>query len=99
MLFGLSRQVATEFSFFLAIPTLIAAGAYDTWKHRALLDAADLPLFAVGLAVSFVSALACVHWLMRFVATHSFVAFAWYRIVFGAVVLLTAWTGLVNWVD
>lgn len=99
MLFGLSRQVATEFSFYLAIPTLIGAGAYDTWKHRALLDAADLPLFAVGLIVSFASALACVHWLMRFVATHSFVVFAWYRIVFGAVVLITAWTGVVNWAD
>ncbi len=99
MLFGLSRRVATEFSFYLAIPTLIGAGAYDTWKHRALLDAADLPLFTVGLIVSFASALACVHWLMRFVATHSFVVFAWYRIVFGAVVLITAWTGAVNWAD
>lgn len=99
MLFGLSRPVATEFSFYLAIPTLIGAGAYDTWKHRALLEAADLPLFAVGLAVSFVSALACVHWLMRFVATHNFMVFAWYRIVFGAVVLITAWTGLVSWAD
>ncbi len=99
MLFGLSRRVATEFSFFLAIPTLIAAGAYDTWKQRALLDAADLPLFGVGLAVSFLSALACVHWLMRFVANHSFVVFAWYRIVFGLLVLLTAWTGLVQWAD
>jgi len=99
MLFGLSRQVATEFSFFLAIPTLIGAGAYDTWKHRALLEWADLPLFSVGLMVSFISALACVHWLMRFVATHSFVVFAWYRIVFGAVVLITAWTGLVSWAD
>jgi len=99
MLFGLSRQVATEFSFYLAIPTLIGAGAYDTWKQRALLDAADLPLFAVGLIVSFASALACVHWLMRFVATHSFVVFAWYRIVFGGVVLITAWTGVVSWAD
>jgi undecaprenyl-diphosphatase len=99
MWFGLSRQAATEFSFFLAIPTLIAAGAYDTWKHRALLNAADLPLFAVGLALSFLSALACVHWLMRFVASHSFVVFAWYRIVFGVVVLVTAWTGWVHWAD
>lgn len=99
MLFGLSRQAATEFSFFLAIPTLIAAGAYDTWKQRALLEAGDLPLFAVGLAVSFVSALGCVHWLMRFVANNSFVVFAWYRIGFGVVVLITAWTGWVQWGD
>ena len=99
MLFGLSRPVATEFSFYLAIPTLIGAGAYDTWKQRALLDAADLPLFAVGLVVAFASALACVHWLMRFVATHSFIVFAWYRIVFGAIVLITAMTGWVNWAD
>lgn len=99
MLFGLSRQTATEFSFYLAIPTLIGAGAYDTWKHRALLNVSDLPLFAVGLAVSFVSALACVHWLMRFVATHSFMVFAWYRIGFGLIVLATAWTGWVQWSD
>ena len=99
MLFGLSRQTATEFSFYLAIPTLIGAGVYDTWKQRALLEMTDLPMFAVGLAVSFISALACVHWLMRFVATHSFLAFAWYRIIFGMIVLLTAWTGWVQWSD
>jgi len=97
MLFGLSRKAATEFSFFLAIPTLIGAGVYDSWKYRALLSAADVPLFAVGLVTAFFSALACVHWLIRFVASHDFVGFAWYRIVFGGVVLLTAWTGLVNW--
>ena len=97
MLFGLSRKAATEFSFFLAIPTLIGAGLYDTVKYRDILSVADVPLFAVGLATAFVSALACVHWLIRFVASHSFVAFAWYRIVFGAIVLLTAATGLVNW--
>jgi len=98
MLFGLSRRAATEFSFFLAIPTLIGAGAYDSWKYRHLLSADDLPLFGVGLALAFVSALACVHWLLRYIATHDFVAFAWYRIVFGAVVLATAWSGLVDWV-
>ena len=97
MLFGLSRRTATEFSFFLAIPTLIGAGVYDSWKYRALVSAADLPLFAVGLALSFLSALVCVRWLIRFVASHTFVAFAWYRIVFGAVVLLTAHFGWVNW--
>ena len=99
MLFGLSRQVATEFSFFLAIPTLIGAGVYDSWKYRHLLGAGDLPLFAVGLVFAFFSALACVHWLIRYVATHDFVPFAWYRIAFGLVVLGTAASGLVDWVD
>jgi undecaprenyl-diphosphatase len=97
MLFGLSRRAATEFSFFLAIPTLIGAGAYQTFKYRDLLSVADVPLFGVGLVVSFFSALACVHWLIRYVSRHDFVPFAWYRIVFGLVVLLTAWTGLVDW--
>ncbi|HVL55282.1 MAG TPA: undecaprenyl-diphosphate phosphatase [Burkholderiaceae bacterium] len=97
MLFGMSRKAATEFSFFLAIPTLIGAGVYDTWKYRALLSASDLPLFAVGLVVSFFAALACVHWLIRYVATHTFVPFAWYRIAFGLLVLLTAWAGIVHW--
>lgn len=97
MIFGLSRKAATEFTFYLAIPTLIAAGVWDGWKHRALLSASDIPLFSVGLAVSFFSALACVHWLMRYVASHDFRVFAWYRIAFGGVVLITAWTGLVTW--
>ena len=97
MLFGLSRRAATEFSFFLAIPTLIGAGAYQTFKYRDLLSVADVPLFGVGLVVSFFSALACVHWLIRYVSRHDFVPFAWYRIVFGLVVLVTAWTGLVDW--
>ena len=98
MLFGLSRQVATEFSFSLAIPTLIGAGVYDSWKYRHLLGAGDLPLFAVGLVFAFFSALACVHWLIRYVATHDFVPFAWYRIAFGLLVLGTAASGLVEWV-
>lgn len=97
MLLGLSRKAATEFSFFLAIPTLVGAGAYSLWKERALLSMADLPLFGVGLLMSFVSAYACVRWLLRYVASHSFVPFAWYRIVFGLMVLVTAWTGWVNW--
>jgi len=97
MLFGLSRQVATEFSFFLAMPTLMAAGAYDLWKARALLSAQDIPLFAVGLGFSFLSALACVHWLIRFVASHTFTVFAWYRIGFGLLVLATAWGGAIAW--
>jgi undecaprenyl-diphosphatase len=97
MLFGLSRRAATEFSFFLAIPILIGAGVYDTWKYRAMLGMDDVPLFAVGLVFAFFSALATVHWLIRFVATHDFIGFAWYRIVFGGIVLLTAWTGVIAW--
>ena len=97
MLFGLSRQVATEFSFYLAIPTLIGASVYDTWKHRDLLGADDIWLFLVGSVVAFFSALACVHWLIRFVASNSFRLFAWYRVVFGLVILATAYTGVINW--
>jgi undecaprenyl-diphosphatase len=97
MLFGLSRKAATEFSFFLAVPTLVAAGAYDLYKQRAALSSADLEMLAVGLVAAFVSAFVCVRWLIRYVATHDFKPFAWYRIAFGLVVLTTAWTGLVNW--
>jgi len=97
MLFGLSRQAATEFSFFLAVPTLIAAGAYDTWKNRAMLAAADAGMWLVGLVASFVSAFIVIRWLIRYVATHDFRWFAWYRIAFGVVVLLTAWSGWVDW--
>lgn len=97
MLFGLSRRAATEFSFFLAIPTLIGAGVYDSFKYRHLLSGSDIPMFAIGLSLAFFSALACVHWLLRYVASHSFIPFAWYRIVFGLLVLGTAWTGVVAW--
>jgi undecaprenyl-diphosphatase len=97
MLLGLSRRAATDYSFFLAIPTLIGAGAYSLYKERALLSAADLPLFGVGLLFSFVSAWICVRWLLRYIASHSFVPFAWYRIAFGIVVLATAWSGTVSW--
>jgi undecaprenyl-diphosphatase len=97
MLFGLSRPAATEFSFFLAVPTLVAAGAYDLWKQRALFSVADLDMFAVGLAMSFVSAFVVIRWLVRYVATHDFRPFAWYRIAFGLVVLATAYTGAVGW--
>ncbi len=97
MLLGLSRKAATDFSFYLAIPTLIGAGVYSLYKERALLSLADVPLFAVGLVVSFLAAWVCVRWLLRFIATHSFNGFAWYRIVFGIVVLGTAWTGTVHW--
>ena len=97
MLFGLSRRAATEFSFFLAVPTLVAAGAYDAWKNRALFTADDAPMWAVGLATSFASAFLVIRWLIRYVATHDFRWFAWYRIAFGIVVLLTSWTGWVDW--
>ena len=97
MLLGLSRKAATDFSFYLAIPTLVGAGLYSLYKERALLSMADVPLFAVGLVVSFLSAWVCVRWLLRFIATHSFVGFAYYRIAFGIVVLATAWTGTVQW--
>ena len=90
MLMGLSRRAATDFSFFLAIPTLIGAGAYSLYKERALLSMADLPLFGVGLLFSFVSAWICVRWLLGYISTHNFVPFAWYRIAFGLVVLGTA---------
>ena len=97
MLFGLSRKAATEFSFFLAVPTLIAAGLYDAWKHRELLSMADAPVFAVGMVVAFVSAFVVIRWLIRYVATHDFKPFAWYRIAFGLLVLLTAYFGWVDW--
>jgi undecaprenyl-diphosphatase len=97
MLFGLSRRAATEFSFFLAIPTLLAACAYETIKNRHLLSGADLPAFGVGFAAAFVSAFLCVRWLLRYVSRHDFTPFAWYRILFGAVILITAWTGIVRW--
>ncbi|WP_038218165.1 undecaprenyl-diphosphate phosphatase [Xenophilus azovorans] len=99
MLLGLSRKAATDFSFFLAIPTLIGAGVYSLYKERALLSAADIPLFAVGLVFSFVSAWLCVRWLLRYISSHSFVPFAWYRIAFGIVVLATAWSGVVQWAE
>ncbi|MBP9148594.1 MAG: undecaprenyl-diphosphate phosphatase [Rhodoferax sp.] len=98
MFLGLSRKAATDFSFYLAIPTLIGAGAYSLYKERALLSMADLPMFGVGLVVSFFSAWLCIRWLLRFISTHSFVGFAYYRIVFGLVVLITAWSGAVRWV-
>ena len=97
MLLGLSRKAATDFSFYLAIPTLVGAGVYSLYKQRALLSMADLPMFAVGLLFSFLSAWLCVRWLLRYISTHSFTPFAWYRIAFGIIVLATAMTGWVDW--
>ncbi len=97
MLFGLSRQVATEFTFYLAIPTLGAASVYSLYKERALLSVDDLGMWAVGMFSAFVSAFFCVRWLLRYVSTHTFEPFAWYRIGFGFVVLLTWWRGWIDW--
>jgi len=97
MLLGLSRKAATDFSFYLAIPTLIGAGVYSLYKERAIFSIADVPMFIVGLVFSFISAWLCVKWLLRYIASHNFVPFAWYRIAFGLVVLATAWTGWVDW--
>jgi undecaprenyl-diphosphatase len=97
MFLGLSRKAATDFSFYLAIPTLIGAGVYSLYKERSLLSLADAPLFGVGLLVSFISAWLCIRWLLKFIATHSFVGFAYYRIAFGLIVLLTAWQGWIKW--
>jgi len=98
LLFGLSRKAATEFSFFLAIPTLMIASAYDLYKHRDLLDVAtDAPMFAVGLLAAFISALLAIKALLRYISRHDFIAFAWYRIIFGLLVIATSYSGLVQW--
>ena len=97
MLFGLSRVAATEFSFFLAIPTLLAATFYSLWKDAGLIGAQSSAAFGVGFVVAFISAFACVRWLIRYVAHHDFIPVAWYRIAFGVLVLLTAYAGLVKW--
>ena len=97
LFFGLSRKAAAEFSFFLAIPTMFAATFYDLFKNRELLDWNDLTLIAAGFAAAFFSALLAVRGLLRFVSNHDFTVFAWYRIVFGIVILVTAYTGVIGW--
>jgi undecaprenyl-diphosphatase len=97
MLFGLSRPAATRFSFFLAIPTLLAACAYDFLRNRALFSVQDLQGLAIGFVAAFAAAFLCVRWLIRYVSRHDFVPFAWYRIAFGLLILVTAWMGLVDW--
>ena len=91
MLCGLSRKAATEFSFFLAVPTLIAAGGYDLLKHRGEFSVDDVEVLAVGLIVSFIAALVCIRWLLRYVASHTFNIFAWYRIILGVIILIVLW--------
>ena len=99
MAFGLSRQAATEFSFFLAIPTLFGATIYSLYRERALLSAADLPMFGVGALAAFISAFFCVRWLLRYISSHDFTIFVWYRIVFGVLILISAATGWVVWAE
>ncbi len=97
MVFGLSRKTAAEFSFFLAIPTMFAATVYDLYKNWALLNMADLPVFAVGFVTAFIAAMWAVRAFIRFISNHTFVVFAWYRIVFGLLVLGTYYMGWVDW--
>ena len=99
LIFGMSRKTAAEFSFFLAIPTMFAATAYDLYKNWTLLHLSDLPVFAVGFITSFIAAMWAVKTFMRFISNHTFVVFAWYRIVFGLIVLGTYYTGVVSWSD
>jgi undecaprenyl-diphosphatase len=94
---GLSRKAATEFSFFLAIPTLGAATVYQLYKERHLLSVDDIGMWVVGFVAAFVSAFLCVRWLLRYISSHDFTIFAWYRIAFGLIVLATAWSGMVDW--
>ncbi|MEI2768945.1 MAG: undecaprenyl-diphosphate phosphatase [Nitrosomonas sp.] len=97
LLFGLSRKTAAEFSFFLAIPTMFAATVYDVYKNREFLEWSDFSMFAVGFVAAFISALIAVRGLVRFVSNHDFTIFAWYRIVFGVVILFTAYGGVIEW--
>ena len=97
LFFGLSRKAATEFSFFLAIPTLIAATCYQLYKERALLSFDDLGMWVVGFVAAFISAFWAVRGLLRYISTHDFTIFAWYRIAFGIVVLLTWQLDIVAW--
>ena len=99
MFFGLSRKAATEFSFFLAIPTLLGATVYSLYKAREELSMADLPMFSLGTVAAFVSAFFCVRWLLRYISSHNFNLFAWYRIAFGIMILITAYTGTIVWAD
>jgi len=99
MLFGLSRKAATEFSFFLAMPTMLGATVYSIAKERDLLSLADVPLFSLGFFSAFISAFLCVRWLLRYISTHDFTIFAWYRIVFGILILVTAHFNLLTWAE
>jgi undecaprenyl-diphosphatase len=97
MWIGMSRKAATEFSFFLAIPTLFAATGYSLYKYRDLFTTADLPWFGAGTLSAFLSAFLCVRWLLHYIVKHDFTIFAWYRIAFGVVILVTAYFGVAEW--
>ncbi|MDO8961498.1 MAG: undecaprenyl-diphosphate phosphatase [Methylophilus sp.] len=97
LFFGLSRKAAAEFSFFLAVPTLGIASIYSMYKDSALISMDDLGAWIVGFIFAFISAMIAVRALIRYVSHHDFTIFAWYRIAFGVIVLVTAYTGLVNW--
>lgn len=97
LIFGLSRQAAAEFSFFLAVPTLVAAGVLELVENAALLGAQDLAVFAAGFVSAFVAAFLAVRALLRYISRHDFTVFAWYRIAFGLLILATAYTGVVDW--
>ncbi|MCY1264824.1 Undecaprenyl-diphosphatase [compost metagenome] len=97
LLFGLSRKAATEFSFFLAMPTMVGAAVYSGYKYRDLFQPDDLPVFAVGFVTSFIFAMIAVRGLLKFIANHSYAAFAWYRIAFGVMILATWQFHLIDW--
>lgn len=97
LLFGLSRKTATEFSFFLAMPTMVGAAVYSGYKYRELFQSGDLPVFAIGFITSFIFAMIAVRALLKFIASHSYVAFAWYRILFGLLILATWQFSLIDW--
>ena len=97
LLFGLSRKTATEFSFFLAMPTMVGAAVYSGYKYRELFQPGDLPVFAIGFITSFIFAMIAVRALLKFIASHSYVAFAWYRILFGLLILATWQFSLIDW--
>ena len=97
LLFGLSRKAATEFSFFLAMPTMVAASLYSAWKYKDLFQPGDLPVFAIGFVTSFIFAMIAVRGLLKFIGTHSYAVFAWYRIGFGLLILATWQFDLIDW--
>lgn len=97
LLFGLSRKAATEFSFFLAMPTMVAASAYSAWQYREVFQPGDMPVFAIGFVTSFIFAMIAVRGLLKFIGNHSYAVFAWYRIGFGLLILLTWQLDLIDW--
>ncbi|MGY2377383.1 undecaprenyl-diphosphate phosphatase [Pseudomonas sp. SDO524_S393] len=97
LLFGLSRKTATEFSFFLAMPTMVGAAVYSGYKYRDLFQPSDLPVFVIGFVTSFIFAMIAVKGLLKFIASHSYAAFAWYRIAFGLLILATWQFGWIDW--